>query len=79
VLLPVVSRLIATRASNPRSEDPAAIADRARALAPTLPVTAEPDVAKALDAAWLTAPRTVVAGSIFLLGDVLRVTGKEFP
>jgi dihydrofolate synthase/folylpolyglutamate synthase len=77
VLLPVIGRLVVTRASNPRSEDHNAIAARARALMPTLSITAEPDIAKALAAAWLTAPRIVVAGSIFLLGDVLRETEKN--
>jgi len=71
-LLPVVGRLIATRASNARSEDPAVIVDVARTLAPSVPITAEPSVTGALAAAWRAAPRIVVAGSIFLLGDVIR-------
>jgi dihydrofolate synthase / folylpolyglutamate synthase len=71
-LLPVVSRVIFTRASNPRSADPVALADVARTIAPALPVSAEPSVGEALAAAWRAAPRIVVAGSIFLLGDVIR-------
>jgi dihydrofolate synthase/folylpolyglutamate synthase len=71
-LLPVVSRLVATRASNPRSADPAGIVAQARAIAPDLPIAAEPSASSALAAAWCASPRIVVAGSIFLLGDVLR-------
>lgn len=71
-LLPAVGRLVITRASNPRSADPARIADQARAIAPELPISAEPEAAGALAAAWLASPRIVVAGSIFLLGDALR-------
>jgi folylpolyglutamate synthase/dihydropteroate synthase len=32
----------------------------------------EPSLAAALDAAWRSSPRIVVAGSIFLLGDVMK-------
>jgi len=48
------------------------LAARARAIAPELDVAAEPSPHDALDAAWRLAPRIVVAGSIFLLGDVMR-------
>jgi dihydrofolate synthase / folylpolyglutamate synthase len=71
-LLPVVSGLVVTRASNPRSADPAGVVEQARTIAPDLPIAAEPSVSSALAAAWRTSPRIVVAGSIFLLGDVLR-------
>jgi hypothetical protein len=33
----------------------------------------EPSIPDALVAAWRLSPRIVVAGSIFLLGDVLRL------
>jgi dihydrofolate synthase/folylpolyglutamate synthase len=72
-LLPAVSALIATRAANPRSADAEWIAARARAIAPTLHVAVEPSLGDALAAAWRLSPRIVVAGSIFLLGDVLKV------
>ena len=72
-MLPAVSRLIATRASNPRSTEPEALAVRARAIAPRLPISVEPVIADALTEAWRHSPRIVVAGSIFLLGDVLRL------
>ena len=71
-LLPSIGQLIVTRASNARSEEPSAILAHARTIAPSLPVSAEPSVSGALAAAWRTSSRIVVAGSIFLLGDVLR-------
>lgn len=71
-LLPAVERLIVTRASTRRSADPVALAELARTIAPTLPVTVEPEITAALAAAYRTSPRIVVAGSIFLLGDVMK-------
>jgi dihydrofolate synthase/folylpolyglutamate synthase len=74
-LLPAVGGLIVTRASNPRSADPELLAQQARAVAPTLPIAVVPAIDAALDAAWLASPRIVVAGSIFLLGDVMKRVG----
>jgi dihydrofolate synthase/folylpolyglutamate synthase len=73
VLLPAISSLVITRASNPRSADPEALASQARAVAPDLTIAIEPDLAAALAAAWRRSPRIVVAGSIFLLGDVMKL------
>jgi dihydrofolate synthase / folylpolyglutamate synthase len=76
-LLPQVAALIVTRASNARSTDPGILAQQARALAPILPIVIAPDLGEALEAAWRIAPRIVVAGSIFLLGDaMMRVGGS---
>ena len=74
-LLPVVGRLIVTRASNARAADPESLAAQARAIAPALPIAIEPELGAALDAAWRASPRIVVAGSIFLLGDVVKRLG----
>jgi dihydrofolate synthase/folylpolyglutamate synthase len=74
-LLPAVGRLILTRASNARSADPESLAQQARAAAPALPIEVVPDLAAALDAAWRADSRIVVAGSIFLLGDVIKAVG----
>ena len=74
-LLPAVSQLIVTRASNARAADPEWLAERARAVAPALPIAIVPELAEALDTAWRAAPRIVVAGSIFLLGDVISRAG----
>jgi dihydrofolate synthase / folylpolyglutamate synthase len=70
-LLPAVSHLVLTRASNRRSADPSSLETQARALS-SLPVTIAPSVAEALTIAWRASPRIVVAGSIFLLGDVMK-------
>jgi dihydrofolate synthase/folylpolyglutamate synthase len=72
-LLPVVGHLIVTRASNARAAEVERLAELARAIAPDLPIAIEPSIPDALAAAWRRAPRIVVAGSIFLLGDVLKV------
>ena len=74
-LLPAVGRLILTRASNARSADPESLAEQARAAAPAMPIAIAPELGDALDAAWSASPRIVVAGSIFLLGDVLKIAG----
>jgi dihydrofolate synthase/folylpolyglutamate synthase len=76
VLLPAVSRLVVTAASTPRSAEPGALAGIARELSPTLPIEVEPSPAAALDRAWHTSPDIVVAGSIFLLGDVLKLINR---
>jgi folylpolyglutamate synthase/dihydropteroate synthase len=77
-LLPSVSHLVVTRAETARSFDPKDLAQEARAIAPAVPVTIEPSLPAALAAAWRIAePNTciVVAGSIFLLGDVMKHLG----
>jgi dihydrofolate synthase / folylpolyglutamate synthase len=75
-LLPAVSRLVVTRASNPRSAEPKELFARARAVAPGLPISIAPLVSDALDDAWRHSPRIAVAGSIFLLGDVLKLVDR---
>ncbi len=74
-LLPAASHLVVTRASNARSADPVVLAAKARAVAPELAISIEPAIADALAAAWRDSPRIVVAGSIFLLGDVMKLIG----
>lgn len=77
VLLPGVSRLVVTAASTPRSAEPAAIAAVAHELSPSLSIDVEPSPAAALDRAWRASPDIVVAGSIFLLGDVLKLIHRS--
>jgi dihydrofolate synthase/folylpolyglutamate synthase len=74
-LLPAVGRLIVTRASNARSAEPESLAQQAHASRPTIPIAIVPDLGEALDAAWRASRRIVVAGSIFLLGDVMKRVG----
>jgi dihydrofolate synthase/folylpolyglutamate synthase len=74
-LLPAVSSIVVTRASNLRAAAPHALAERSRRIDPDMPVTIAATPAAALAAAWRTSPRIVVAGSIFVLGDVLKEIG----
>jgi dihydrofolate synthase/folylpolyglutamate synthase len=71
-LCPSISALVVTRASNPRSADPFSLQEMATALTPGLPVHVEDSVNDALTYAWKLNPHIIVAGSIFLLGDVLQ-------
>jgi dihydrofolate synthase/folylpolyglutamate synthase len=73
-LLPTVSAVIVTRARNARSADPGALSREAAAIAPDIPVLVEPVTGDALAAAWKLSSPIVVAGSIFLLGDVMKET-----
>jgi dihydrofolate synthase/folylpolyglutamate synthase len=75
VLLPTVNRMLVTRASNSRSADPEALAAEARQIAPSLTVDVVASPADAMTAAWSYSSRVVVAGSIFLLGDVFKEIG----
>jgi dihydrofolate synthase / folylpolyglutamate synthase len=70
-LLPAVSHLILTRASTKRSAEPSDLEAQAREIR-DLPVITAPSAARALEIAWRISPRIVVAGSIFLLGDVIK-------
>jgi dihydrofolate synthase/folylpolyglutamate synthase len=71
-LLPAVGPVFVTRASTPRSADAEELAARVRALAPGTAIRVASTVSDALAAAWRLSPRIVAAGSIFLLGDVIR-------
>jgi dihydrofolate synthase / folylpolyglutamate synthase len=75
VLVPAVSSVVITRALTPRSADPDELAAIVRAIAPKVRVAVCPSIHEALDAAWREAPRITVAGSIFLLGDVMKEFG----
>jgi dihydrofolate synthase/folylpolyglutamate synthase len=72
-LLPAVGPLVVTRASNRRSADPDRLVDLARQIAPETSVTVAASPLEALNIAWRTSPRIIVAGSIFLLGDVMKL------
>ncbi len=71
-LLPAVSAVVLTRAISRRSADPDVLAQQASASAPQLPAVVRPVLSDALATAWDLSPRIVVAGSIFLLGDVMK-------
>ena len=74
-LLPAVDRVIVTRATNSRSADPDALAAEVRAVSPSTGVDVVASPVDALDAAWRISSRVVVAGSIFLLGDIMKEIG----
>lgn len=71
-LIPMVKRIVVTRASNPRSAEPDALAALIGRLAPALPVVVAGGPLEALAVAWHDNRSIVVAGSIFLLGDVIN-------
>jgi dihydrofolate synthase/folylpolyglutamate synthase len=72
-LLPVVGPVVVTRASNRRSADPERLVELARRVAPDARVTVAASPIEALGIAWRSSPRIIVAGSIFLLGDVMKL------
>jgi len=72
VLLPEVGRVIVTKPSNPRAANPEELALRIAAAAPSLAIDVVASPPDAVAAATSESPLVVVAGSIFLLGDVLR-------
>ena len=64
--------LVLTRAPGRRAADPETLAAVARSLALPPDVVVAPDIGAALDLAWRHGPTIVVAGSLYLAGDVLR-------
>ncbi|MGE5246676.1 MAG: bifunctional folylpolyglutamate synthase/dihydrofolate synthase [Betaproteobacteria bacterium] len=70
-LAPHATALVLTQPPTARAADPAELAQLARTIAPELPAVVELVPRDALRAAWRLSPTIVVAGSIFLLGDVL--------
>ena len=77
LLLPETSYLVLTSASTPRSAEPESIAAIARDLSPAVPIDIEPSPGAAVERAWRASPSIVVAGSIFLLGDVLKLINRS--
>src|SRR5262249_6267988 len=77
-LLPYISSLVLTRATTARSADPQTLLDIALALAPDAHVYTADSVRSALSHAWKLSPDIVVAGSIFLLGDVLQELERTY-
>jgi dihydrofolate synthase/folylpolyglutamate synthase len=76
-LAPVASAFVMTRASNPRSTTPAELAEIARRAAPSVRVIVEATAGEAIASAWRLSPRIVVAGSIFLLADVMNELNRS--
>jgi dihydrofolate synthase / folylpolyglutamate synthase len=72
-----VSALVVTRASNPRSADPSHVAAVAARVTPDLRIEISDAPRDALASAWRYGPAVVVAGSIFLLADVMKALGRS--
>jgi dihydrofolate synthase / folylpolyglutamate synthase len=75
-LSPSARPLILTQAPGRRAADPDALADIARALADPPDVIVERNVDRALAIAWQHGDLVVVAGSLYLAGDVLARIGR---
>ena len=75
-LAPAARPLVLTRAPGARAADPGQLAGIARSVAPGRDVIVEPDVDAALACAWSHGPLIVVAGSLYLAGEVLVRLGS---
>jgi len=71
-LIPVVGPVVVTRASNKRSAEPEALVELVRQIDPRRSITIAASPMAAVDTAWRFSPRIIVAGSIFLIGDVMK-------
>jgi dihydrofolate synthase / folylpolyglutamate synthase len=74
-LLPEIGRVIVTRPSNARAANPEELAARISALAPALPIDVVVSPHDAVKSATKDSSLVVIAGSIFLLGDVIQEIG----
>jgi folylpolyglutamate synthase/dihydropteroate synthase len=71
ILAQRASRFVFTQPPNVRAAAPEALARLAAATTASVPVALAPDPADALATAFESGPLVVVAGSIFLVGDLL--------
>ena len=71
----VARPLVLTRAPGARAADPHDLAAIARSVAPGVEVIVEPEIDAALACAWSHGPLIVVAGSLYLAGNVLARLG----
>jgi dihydrofolate synthase/folylpolyglutamate synthase len=71
-LAPSISAMVLTRGAVSRFFEPAELFNTVKTAAPRLRVVAAPSIAQALEIAWRISPRIVVAGSLFLVGDVMK-------
>lgn len=70
-LAPAATRFVLTKPANPRASAPDDLAALARHVAPSVPVETCDEAWTAVDRALDSAPLACVAGSIFLVGEVL--------
>jgi dihydrofolate synthase/folylpolyglutamate synthase len=70
-LVPAAGAIIVTRTSNRRSADPNELAALVRSISSAIEVVVAAGPAEALQTAWRMAATIVIAGSVFLLADIL--------
>lgn len=76
-LLPVASSMTMTEPHNARAQAAEELATLARSLSPRCQIDVAIDPKDALDRAWMRCPLVCVAGSIFLIGDILSSLGPS--
>ena len=76
-LLPAASGIVMTEAATPRAHSAADLAAIARKLAPDANIDVEPSPERALARAVERYPLVCVAGSIFLVGELLGILGPS--
>jgi dihydrofolate synthase/folylpolyglutamate synthase len=76
-LLPVASSMTMTEPHNARARSADELATLARSFSPRCPIDTAIDPRDALDRAWTRCPLVCVAGSIFLIGDILSSLGPS--
>jgi dihydrofolate synthase/folylpolyglutamate synthase len=75
----VTGPVVLTRAPGPRAAEPSALRVAAREHFPDASLVVEPDIERALALAWTSGSTIVVAGSLYLAGDVLARLGQQVP
>jgi dihydrofolate synthase/folylpolyglutamate synthase len=76
-LLPTASKIVMTEPANPRACPARELAALAGKLSPTTEIEIRSNPREALERAWAESPLVCVAGSIFLVGDVLGSLGPS--
>ena len=76
-LVPAASMIVMTEPATPRAHSAAELAAIAYKVAPHAQIEVEPDPSRALDRAWRRCPVVCVAGSIFLVGNILAAIGPS--
>lgn len=71
-----VRRIVCTPIDSPRATPAAELAAAARAARPDVPVETAASPVAALAAAWRTGPAAAVAGSVYLVGEVLAALDR---
>jgi dihydrofolate synthase/folylpolyglutamate synthase len=76
-LVPLATRVVLTRASNPRAADPRALVAALPGAAPTVEIADSPAEALRIAMGEPRTPIICVAGSLFLVGDMLTLLAGE--